>query len=560
MNANPVELTISDNPEIDFRTDVTQYKHWHLRLDGAVAYLLLNVDETGGLLPGYELKLNSYDLGVDIELYDATQRLRFEHPEVKTVVMTSGKDNIFCAGANIRMLGLASHHHKVNFCKFTNETRFAIEDACVHSHQYYIAALNGVTAGGGYELALTTDYIMLIDDSNSAVSLPEVPLLGVLPGTGGLTRLVDKRKVRRDRADVFCTTEEGVKGQKAVDWNLIDEIVPKSRFNEIVQGRAIEFAKKSDRPDSGVGITFTPLTKKNGNDAISYEFVSAKLDRTSHCATITIIGPSGDTPDDVQTVQSLGNNFWPLQLTRELDDLLLHLRFNEPSIGLFILESAGDLERVRYYDQFLWTNKNNWLVCEIILYWKRTLKRLETSARTNYALVQPGSCFAGFLAEILFAADRTYMFDNDAGNEINAIILSEFNFDLLPMGNGLSRLATRFLGQLELLKNAQSLTNKSIDAQSALDAGLVTDIFDDIDWDDEIRIVLEERSSFSADSLTGMEANLRFPGPETMETKIFGRLSAWQNWIFQRPNAVGEKGALSLYGSGTRPQFNQERV
>jgi len=558
MLENTTKMIDPDVPQIDFQTDISKYRHWKIRIEGPVAFLQLDVNESGGLLLGYELKLNSYDLGVDIELYDATQRLRFEHPEVKAVVMTSGKDNIFCAGANIRMLGLASHHHKVNFCKFTNETRFAIEDACTNSRQHYIAALNGVTAGGGYELALTTDYIMLIDDSNSAVSLPEVPLLGVLPGTGGLTRLVDKRKVRRDHADVFCTTEEGIKGQKAVDWNLVDEIVPKSRFNEVVHERAVEFVQKSDRPDSANGIVLNPLNRTISKDVIDYDYVSAKLNDTDRCARIILSCPADDIPNDVQAVHNLGSDFWPLQLSRELDDLLLHLRFNEPEIGLFVLESSGDLENVLSYDQLLKTSKNDWLVREIILYWKRTLKRLETSARTNYALVQPGSCFGGFLAEVLFAADRIYMFDSDDENVF--VTLSEFNFDLLPMGNGLSRLTTRFLGQPELLENSKSLIGQSLNAQMATEAGLVTDIFDDIDWDDEIRIVLEERSSFSADSLTGMEANLRFAGPETMETKIFGRLSAWQNWIFQRPNAVGEKGALSLYGSGTRPQFNQERI
>ncbi len=558
MHANSAELITSGNSEIDFRTETAQYKHWQLRVDGEVAYLVLDIDESGGLLPGYELKLNSYDLGVDIELYDATQRLRFEHPEVKAVVITSGKDNIFCAGANIRMLGLASHHHKVNFCKFTNETRFAIEDACTNSGQHYIAALNGVTAGGGYELALTTDHIMLIDDSNSAVSLPEVPLLGVLPGTGGLTRLVDKRKVRRDRADVFCTTEEGIKGQKAMDWNLIDEIVPKSRFDEVVSKRATEFAKKSDRPVSAQGISLAALKRTINNDVVDYEYVSAKLNRPGQRAQISIKGPTGDAPVDVQSIHTLGCNFWPLQLARELDDLLLHLRFNEPEMGLFVIESTGKPEKVLAFDQLLQVNKNDWLVREIILYWKRTLKRLEISARTIYALVDTKSCFAGFLTEILFAADRTYMFDSD--DKPVSVTLSDFNFDLLPMSNGLTRLATRFLGEPELLGQAQSLIGKSLDAQAALGAGLVTDIYDDIDWDDEIRIALEERSSFSADSLTGMEANLRFAGPETMETKIFGRLSAWQNWIFQRPNAVGEKGALSLYGTGTRPQFNQQRI
>jgi benzoyl-CoA-dihydrodiol lyase len=548
---------------IDFQTHPDRYRHWQISCSGRVAYLTLSVDVDGGLAQGYELKLNSYDLGVDIELYDAVQRLRFEHPEIGAVVINSALDRVFCAGANIRMLGQSSHAHKVNFCKFTNETRNAIEDASDHSAQRYMSAINGTAAGGGYELALCTDHIILVDDGNAAVSLPEVPLLAVLPGTGGLTRLVDKRKVRRDLADVFCTLEEGVKGVRTVDWRLVDELVPTSRFVEGVEQRAREFAEASDRPTSAAGVMLTELQRTIADNEIVYSSLKVRIDRDKRLAEVTILGPGTDTPASIDDIVSAGADFWPLRLVRELDDALLHLRLNETEIGTLVIKSEGDPGRVGSFERLLLDNAGHWLVREIVLYWKRTLKRLDVTSRTTFALIEPGSCFSGFLAELIFAADRAYMLDGEFENrpgEIALIRLSEFNFGSLPMANGITRLQTRFLGEPKSVDRAKEMTHQDLDASAALKAGLVTYAPDDIDWDDEIRLLLEERRSFSADSLTGMEANLRFAGPETMETKIFGRLSAWQNWIFQRPNAVSEQGALKLYGRGLRPKYNPQRV
>ena len=548
---------------IDFQTHPEQYQHWQLSFDGPVAYLAMNVNENAGLAPGYELKMNSYDLGVDIELYDAVQRLRFEHPEVGSVVLRSAKDRIFCAGANIRMLGQSNHAHKVNFCKFTNETRNSIEDASEFSRQRYLCAINGTAAGGGYELALATDYILLIDDGSASVSLPEVPLLAVLPGTGGLTRVVDKRKVRRDLADVFCSTEEGVRGQKAVAWRLVDETVPGSRFEQTVAERAREFAAQTDRPSNANGVTLKPLQREFGDDHVHYPHLKIELDKARRVATLILAGPSSEAPADLAGIEAQGADFWPLALARELDDALLHLRTNERELGTWVFKTTGDSERISDYEQLLQQHSDHWLVREIILYWKRTLKRVDLSSRSLITLVEPGSCFTGILAELVFAADRSYMLDDQfEGDERPApqLRLSAFNFGPLSMSNGLTRLQTRFLGEPDSISAAQAQIGKDLDGRAALDAGLITFAPDDIDWEDEIRILLEERASFSPDALTGMEANLRFAGPETLETKIFGRLSAWQNWIFQRPNAVAEGGALQLYGTGTRPQYNFERV
>ncbi len=528
-----------------------------------MAYLTLDVDASAGLFGDYELKQNSYDLGVDIELYDATQRLRFEHPEIHAVVLESGKERIFCAGANIRMLGQASHQHKVNFCKFTNETRNGIEDASQNSSQRYLCAIAGTAAGGGYEIALATDHILLADDGSSAVSLPEVPLLGVLPGTGGLTRLVDKRKVRRDRADVFCTREEGMRGRRALEWGLVDELSSLSGFAEATRRRALEMAKSSDRPSEARGVELTPVERQLSEDALVYEHLRIELDRELGLARLAIQGPKGPPPASIEDLATEGAAAWLLAAVRQLDDALLHLRANETRLGLLVLTSEGSLEAVAAHDAFLLENLDHWLVREIVLYWKRTLKRLDVSSRTIFTLVEPGSCFAGVLAELLFASDRSYMLEGqweDDSRPEATIRLSAMNFGPLPMPNGLPRLATRFLGSPELFEAARASGERDFNADAADAAGLITMALDDIDWDDEIRVALEERCSFSADALTGMEANLRFAGPETMESKIFARLSAWQNWIFQRPNAVGKEGALTRYGSGVRPSFDQERM
>ncbi len=548
---------------IDFQTDPSRYRHWRVDYDGAVANLFMDVDEDGGLFDGYQLKLNSYDLGVDIELADVVQRMRFEHPEVKVVVMRSAKDKVFCAGANIRMLGGADHAHKVNFCKFTNETRNTFENAEADSGQKYIAAIKGACAGGGYELALACNHIMLTDDSTSSVSLPEVPLLAVLPGTGGLTRVTDKRKVRRDLADVFCTLEEGIKGQKAVKWRLVDEVFPNSKFDDMVAARAREFADASTKA-TGTGIRLTPLAKTVGDDGtLHYSLVEVAVDRKGRKATITLSGPDGDAPGSPEALHAAGDQGYMLRLARELDDAILHLRLNEMELGLLVFRTQGDPEALLAHEAFLLEHTNDWLANEILAYWKRLLKRIDVTSRSMVALVEHGSCFAGVLAEVLWSVDRSYMMEDEFEGDnrpIAAITLSPANFGPFPMGNGLSRLETRFLGEPEAVGALKTRIGEALDATDAEEAGLVTEIFDDIDWEDEIRIFMEERASFSPDAMTGMEANLRFAGPETMETRIFGRLTAWQNWIFNRPNATGTDGALQRYGSGVRGDYNQQRV
>jgi benzoyl-CoA-dihydrodiol lyase len=548
---------------IDFQTEPERYRHWKLKFDGEVAELLMDVDENAGLFEGYQLKLNSYDLGVDIELADAVQRLRFEHPEVKAVVLRSAKDRVFCAGANIRMLAGSTHAHKVNFCKFTNETRNSMEDASASSGQKYLCAIRGTAAGGGYELALATDHILLADDGSSTVSLPELPLLAVLPGTGGLTRVTDKRKVRRDLADAFCTVEEGVRGARAVKWRLVDQSVSNSKFDQAVKDTAKKLAAQSDRPAGAEGIPLTPIERKIDADAVTYSSVRVDIDRATRRATITIQGPRSPPPASAEEMHKQGAAFWPLRLARELDDAILHLRLNEADIGVLIFKSQGEPVQVLAYDAFLDTNKGHWLAREILHYWKRVLKRVDVTSRSLVALVEPGSCFAGTLAEIVLACDRSFMLVGalQGDNRPSATLtLSTLNFSAYPMSNDLTRLATRFLGEPESVDKARAELGKSLEAEDCESLGVVTAAFDHIDWDDEVRIFLEERSSFSADGLTGMEANLRFAGPETMETKIFGRLTAWQNWIFQRPNAAGAEGALKRYGTGVKANFNPERV
>ena len=548
---------------IDFQTDPSRYRHWKLDVAGEVATLTMDVDEDGGLFEGYQLKLNSYDLGVDIELADAVQRLRFEHPEVKVVVMRSAKNRVFCAGANIRMLAGATHAHKVNFCKFTNETRNGLEDSSENSGQRFITVVNGTAAGGGYELALATDHIILADDGAAAVALPEVPLLAVLPGTGGLTRVVDKRKVRRDHADYFCTIEEGIKGKRAVAWRLVDEIAPNSKLEAKLAERIKQFASASTRNAGGTGIALTPLRRTIDQNSVRYGFVSVDIDRAARIATISIHAPEAAPPADIDGMIAQGAKFWPLQVARELDDAILHLRINELEIAMLVFKSHGERANVLGHDAFLESNKAHWLVNEIRHYWKRVLKRIDVTSRTLVTLVEPGSCFAGTLAELVFAADRSYMLigsrqgDNRAAPSIE---LSAMNFGSYPMSHGLTRLQSRFQADPADVERARGSIGKALDAEEAEALGLVTFALDDIDWDDEIRLFFEERASFSPDSLTGMEANLRFAGPETMESKIFARLTAWQNWIFQRPNAVGENGALRRYGTGERPQFDMTRV
>ncbi|KPP85997.1 MAG: benzoyl-CoA-dihydrodiol lyase [Rhodobacteraceae bacterium HLUCCO07] len=548
---------------IDFQTDPSKYRHWRVEYDGPVANLYMDVDEDGGLFEGYQLKLNSYDLGVDIELNDIVQRMRFEHPEVKVVVMRSGKDNVFCAGANIRMLGGAAHSHKVNFCKFTNETRNTYEAAEADSGQKYIAAIKGSCAGGGYELALACNYIMLTDDSTSNVALPEVPLLAVLPGTGGLTRVTDKRQMRRDRADVFCAMEEGIRGKRAKEWKLVDEVVPNSRFDETVAERAREFAAASSRPDDAKGIELTPLKREIGADALTYSAVEVELDRKGRKATITVKGPEGGAPADMEAFIAQGAEAWMLRAARELEDAILHLRLNEMELGLWVIRTQGDPAQVMAHEALLLDNRDHWLANEVLQLWKRVLKRVDVTSRSLVALVEHGSCFAGVLAELLFAVDRSYMMEDEFEGDnrpMATVTLSQSNFGQYPMGNDLSRLATRFIGDEASVEAARAQIGEALEAEEADELGLVTYILDDIDWEDEIRIFMEERASFSPDAMTGMEANLRFAGPETMETRIFGRLTAWQNWIFNRPNAVGPDGALQRYGSGVRGGFNMERV
>ena len=555
---------------VDFQTDPSRYRHWRLALQGAIAILTMDVDEQGGLQPGYELKLNSYDLGVDIELYDAVQRLRFEHPEVRAVVLTSGKDKVFSAGANIRMLAAAPHPWKVNFCKFTNETRNGIEDATAGSGQVYLAAVNGTASGGGYELALACEHIMLIDDRSSAVSLPELPLLGVLPGTGGLTRVVDKRHVRRDRADYFSTRPEGLGGKKAVQWRLVDEAVPRAKWQETVTERASELAERSGRPSGARGIELTSLDKTRADDAVSYRYVEARLDRERAVAEITVRGPDTDAPQDIAGAHDRGADFWSLAMTRELDDLILDLRTNELELGTWVLRTRGDARPVLDYDRLLLDHHDDWLANEIVHYLKRTLKRLDVTSRSLIALIEPGSCFAGSLLELALAADRSYQLagvletvSSDPGDpdaDPATITVGPMNLGPLPMGNGLTRLQTRYLGDGPGLAEAEKRAGEAVEAEDAESLGLVTFAPDDIDWDEEVRIAIEERASFSPDALTGLEANYRFAGPETMETKIFGRLTAWQNWIFTRPNASGPEGALRKYGSGQRAEFDRKRA
>ena len=540
---------------IDFQTSPDSYRHWKLEVSGPVATLSMDVQEDETLAEGYKLKLNSYDLGVDIELADAIQRLRFEHPEVQAVVITSLKPRIFCAGANIYMLGSSSHAFKVNFCKFTNETRCAIEDDSNHSGRRYVAALNGTASGGGYELAIACDEIYLVDDGNSAVSLPEVPLLGVLPGTGGLTRLVDKRKVRRDRADVFSTLAEGLKGKRAKEWGLIDEYFPTSKFQESVDARVKKFVETA--APSGPGIKLTPLEFESTDDSRDYKYVKLKLNRDQRYADLTIHAPEGSQPSTASEIHELGAAYWPLQAYRELDNALLHLRVNEPLIGLVCVRTEGDAETVLQLDQTLIANRDHWLVREILLHMARVLRRLDLTAKSFFAIVEPGSCFAGNLLELLLASDRSYMLkDSETGA---SLAVSELNAGAFPMSNGLTRLQSRFLAEPEKLDQILG-DKKGFDTEEAEELGLVTFAPDDLDWDDEIRLAIEERTSLSPDALTGMEASLRFAGPETMDTKIYGRLTAWQNWIFQRPNAVGEKGALTNYGKPTQAEFDFKRT
>ena len=548
---------------INFSTHPDRYQHWKMEFRGQIAILSMDVAEDGGMAAGYELKLNSYDLGVDIELYDAIQRLRFEHPEIRCVILTSAKDRVFCAGANIAMLGSSTHAHKVNFCKFTNETRNGIEDASQNSDQIYICLVNGTAAGGGYELALAAEYVMLIDDGASAVSLPEVPLLAVLPGTGGLTRVVDKRHVRRDRADVFCTLVEGIKGKRALDWNLVDELVPRSKLMETAIERAEEFAAKSTRPTDTPGIVLKPIAREIADNNITYKTLSANLNRNLSKAEIILHAPGEEPPKNIEEIYTLGSDFWHLAFARDFDDFILHMRANEPEISTWVFKSSGNPDFIEAGDKLLFENGDNWLAREIVLFLKRTLKRLDVSSRSIITLIEPGSCFTGTLLELALASDRSYMLDGVFENSnlpAPTIKLTEMNFGALPMCNGLSRLETRNLGSPDTTIKIKSEMSNNLLADSADELGLVTFIPDDIDWEDEVRIAIEERASYSTDALTGLEASLRFAGPETIETKIFGRLSAWQNWIFQRPNAVGDEGALQLFGTGKQANYDRKRV
>ena len=549
-------------PRVDYRTDPTQYRHWKLDVEGAVARLSLDIAEDGGIRPGYKLKLNSYDLGVDIELSDALNRVRFEHPEVKSVIVTSAKDRIFCSGANIFMLGVSSHAWKVNFCKFTNETRNGIEDTSKHSGLKFLAAVNGACAGGGYELALACDEIVLVDDRSSSVSLPEVPLLGVLPGTGGLTRVTDKRHVRHDLADIFCTSVEGVRGQRAVDWRLVDAIAKPAQFAAAVQERAAKLGEGSLRSGvAGKGVPLTRIERTDSADGIAYEHVTVVIDRTRRTATLTVKAPSSAQPTNIAGIEAAGAAWWPLAMCRQLDDAILNLRTNELDIGTWLLKTEGDAQAVLASDATLLAHKDHWLVRETIGALRRTLARLDVSSRSLFALVEPGSCFAGTLAEIAFAADRSYMLAlPDDADKAPKLTLNEFNFGFYPMVNDQSRLQRRFYEEAAPLEAVRGAAGQALDADAALAHGLVTAAPDDIDWNDEIRIAIEERAAMSPDSLTGLEANLRFASKENMNTRIFGRLTAWQNWIFQRPNAVGPKGALKVYGTGEKAGFDTTRV
>ena len=544
-----------------FSAESGELRHWRLSIEGRIATLAMNVDEDGGLRPGYKLKLNSYDLGVDIELHNALQRIRFEHPEVACVIITSAKERVFCAGANIYMLGASSHAWKVNFCKFTNETRNGMEDSSHHDGLKFLAALNGTTAGGGYELALACDEIILIDDRSSAVSLPETPLLGVLPGTGGLTRVVDKRKVRRDLADLFCTNPDGVKADRAKSWGLVDEIAAPANFAKLVQSRAATLAEKSPRPAIAKGIELRPLTRKIDDGGYHYSQVDVAFDREARTATITIRSPQGAQPQTVDEIHAAGDSWWPLAMARELDDAILMLRANEPELGLWLLKTTGETSAVLQCDSLLQKFREDWLVRETIAMLRRTLARLDVSSRSMFAIIDSGSCFAGTLLELALAADRSYMLalpDDQAAAP--KIALNAMNFGVFPAVNGCSRVATRFSDDQEKLAALRSQIGKELAAEAAMELGLVTVAPDDLDWEDELRVAIEERASLSPDALTGMEASLRFPGPETLWTKIFGRLSAWQNWIFIRPNATGENGALKLFGKGSKAKFDRERV
>ncbi len=546
---------------VDYRTDPTQYRHWKLSVEGAVARLSLDIAEDGGIRPGYKLKLNSYDLGVDVELCDALNRVRFEHPEVRAVIVTSARDRIFCSGANIFMLGVSSHAWKVNFCKFTNETRNGIEDSSKHSGLKFLAAVNGACAGGGYELALACDEILLVDDRSSSVSLPEVPLLGVLPGTGGLTRVTDKRHVRHDLADIFCTSVEGVRGQRAVEWRLVDAIAKPAQFAAAAQERAAKLAAGSDRPADGKGVSLARLEREDGADSLRYEHVTVEIDRARRTATFTVKAPTGAQPADLAAIEAAGAAWWPLAMARQLDDAILNMRTNELDIGTWLLKTEGDAQAVLASDAAMLANKDHWLVRETIGALRRTLARLDVSSRSLFALVESGSCFAGTLAEIAFAADRAYMLAlPDDAERAPKLVLNEFNFGFYPMVNDQSRLQRRFYEEAAPMEAARGAAGKPLDADEALKLGLVTAAPDDIDWGDEIRIAIEERAAMSPDALTGLEANLRFASQENMATRIFGRLTAWQNWIFNRPNAVGEKGALKVYGTGEKAGFDLNRV
>ena len=561
MESAPTQADATRLPKVDYETHPERYRHYKVSYDGPVATLKIDIDEDAGIRPGYKLKLNSYDLGVDIELHDAIQRIRFEHPEVRTVVLTSAKDRIFCSGANIFMLGKSSHAWKVNFCKFTNETRNGLEDSSHHSGLKFIAACNGTTAGGGYEVALACDEIILVDDSSSAVSLPEVPLLAVLPGTGGLTRVTDKRRVRHDLADIFCTTTEGVRGKRAKDWRLVDEVVKPKEFAGYVQRRALELAEKSDRPRDAKGVRLTPLKRTIDDRGYHYPFVDAQINEDARQALLTVKSPERQQPADIASILALGADWWPLQMARELDDAILMLRTNHLNIGTWLLKTAGDVDRVLQVDATLAALQDNWFVRETIGLLRRTLARLEVSSRTLIALIDSGSCFAGTLLELALAADRAYMLDaRDDPATAPQLALSESNFGAYPRVDGLSRIEARYYREAEPIAKVRAAIGHKLPAKEAAALGLVTAALDDIDWSDEIRMVLEERASMSPDALTGMEANLRFGVTETMETRVFGRLTAWQNWIFIRPNAVGESGALKAFGTGNKAKFNWERV
>ncbi|HEX4542177.1 MAG TPA: 2,3-epoxybenzoyl-CoA dihydrolase [Candidatus Acidoferrum sp.] len=560
-----MDVAVSQEPQakveaVDFQTDPSRYKHWRLSFDAPVATLTMGVAEDGGIRPGYKLKLNSYDLGVDIELHDALQRIRFEHPEIRSVVITSAKNRIFCSGANIYMLGLSSHAWKVNFCKFTNETRNGIEDASACSGLKFLAACNGTTAGGGYELALACDEIILVDDRSSAVSLPELPLLGVLPGTGGLTRVTDKKKVRRDHADMFCTSQDGVRGQRAKDWRLVDEIVKPQQFTEHIKQRARKFAELSDRPANGKGVTLTPLKKTADDKGLHYEYVDVQCNRAARTATITVQSPETVAQQSVEKALAAGADWWPLQMARELDDAILNLRTNELELGLWIIKTTGNPEAVLALDEFILGNLDDWFVREVLGMMRRTFARLDVTSRSMYAIAEPSSCFAGTLLDLALAADRVYMRDAEEGTNVATMALSKMNFGALPMVNHLSRLAARFYEDAAQIESLRNQIGKKLSAREALAAGLVTSAPDDLDWEDEIRQAIESRAAQSPDALTGLESNLRFGPVETQETRIFGRLSAWQNWIFVRPNAVGANGALKVYGTGAPVKFDWERV